>query len=161
MCFIKQIFLILFYYLLFKCYIFLFSFAAAVIKPNFPPGINNVFVILILIPRLSCMFVLSVLTLSLWNGFKKLPAISPSSRGVPGGLFMPAMLLGEFYKQTRRNNKNTRLLTSRQIDSQPVLPLATHPCHQSLWSEMENKKRINLNHYLNWSPSPGSRFNIV
>lgn len=38
----------------------------------------------------------SVLTLSLWNGFKKLPAISPSSRGVPGGLFMPAMLLGEF-----------------------------------------------------------------
>lgn len=37
------------------------------------------------------------LTLSLWNGFKKLPAISPSSRGVPGGLFMPAMLLGEFY----------------------------------------------------------------
>lgn len=43
------------------------------------------------------MFFAVVLTLSLWNGFIKLPAISPSSRGVPGGLFMPAMLLGEFY----------------------------------------------------------------
>lgn len=44
-----------------------------------------------------------VLTLSLWNGFKKLPAISPSSRGVPGGLFMPAMLLGEFYDTEKTN----------------------------------------------------------
>lgn len=44
-----------------------------------------------------------LLTLSLWNGFKKLPAISPSSRGVPGGLFMPAMLLGEFFNTDEKN----------------------------------------------------------
>jgi hypothetical protein len=51
------------------------------------------------------------LTLSLWNGFKKLPAISPSSRGVPGGLFMPAMLLGEFY--TNKQRKKSRF--TRQV----------------------------------------------
>lgn len=39
----------------------------------------------------------ALLTLSLWKGLRKLPPISPSSRGVPGGLFMPAMLLGEFW----------------------------------------------------------------
>lgn len=51
------------------------------------------------------MLFLLVLTLSLWNGFKKLPAISPSSRGVPGGLFMPAMLLGEFYNTDEKKQQ--------------------------------------------------------
>lgn len=39
------------------------------------------------------------LTLSLWKGFKKLVPISASSRGVPGGLVSPAMLLGELCKK--------------------------------------------------------------
>lgn len=84
------------------------------------------------------MLFLLVLTLSLWNGFKKLPAISPSSRGVPGGLFMPAMLLGEFYNTDEKKQQEymNSLETDAQIDSksinQSVLPLATHPCHQSL-----------------------------
>ena len=66
---------------------------------------------LLFVPSLRRMFSLSVLTLSLWNGFKKLPAISPSSRGVPGGLFMPAMLLGEFCNIDIRKSKNTCALT--------------------------------------------------
>lgn len=51
-----------------------------------------------------------LLTLSLWNGLRKLPPISPSSRGVPGGLFMPAMLLGEFYrgKEDKRETVDQR-----------------------------------------------------
>lgn len=82
-----------------------------------------------------CVSYDTVLTLSLWNGFKKLPAISPSSRGVPGGLFMPAILLGEFYKRGRNapmRIKNSYRRTKRDTQARTVLPLATHPCHQSL-----------------------------
>lgn len=80
-------------------------------------------------------FFFFLLTLSLWNGFKKLPAISPSSRGVPGGLFMPAILLGEFYKRGRNapmRIKNSYRRTKSDTQAWTVLPLATHPCHQSL-----------------------------
>lgn len=74
------------------------------------------------------MLFLLVLTLSLWNGFKKLPAISPSSRGVPGGLFMPAMLLGEFYNTDE--NKQQEFLRNRQTDAQ----IDSKSIHQSyLW----------------------------
>lgn len=62
------------------------------------------------------MLFLLVLTLSLWNGFKKLPAISPSSRGVPGGLFMPAMLLGEFYNTDEK--KQQECMNSLETDKQ-------------------------------------------
>lgn len=81
------------------------------------------------VPSLNRMSFLAVLTLSLWNGFKKLPAISPSSRGVPGGLFMPAMLLGEFYNTDTRNTwiprKQTkghagRLQTNQSYLWQPI-----------------------------------------
>lgn len=86
------------------------------------------------------------LTLSLWNGFKKLPAISPSSRGVPGGLFIPVMLFGEFQKSRRRmisdiytktftkwrkrhptgNDKPIIIFTSWTItDKRPILKFST------------------------------------
>lgn len=41
------------------------------------------------------------LTLSFWKEWRKFPPSSPSSRGVPGGLLMPLMLLGEFCRERR------------------------------------------------------------
>ena len=45
--------------------------------------------------------VVGTLTLSFWKEWRKFPPSSPSSRGVPGGLLMPLMLLGEFCGETR------------------------------------------------------------
>lgn len=50
-------------------------------------------------PRAPPGVTVGSLTLSLWKGFKKLVPISASSRGVPGGLVSPAMLLGELCKK--------------------------------------------------------------
>lgn len=43
----------------------------------------------------------AALTLSFWKEWRKFPPSSPSSRGVPGGLLMPLMLLGEFWREER------------------------------------------------------------
>lgn len=84
---------------------------------------------LLFVPSLRRMFSLSVLTLSLWNGFKKLPAISPSSRGVPGGLFMPAMLLGEFCNMGIRKSKNTFALTDKELQRYKInMEYRKHHC---------------------------------
>lgn len=45
--------------------------------------------------------VAGTLTLSFWKEWRKFPPSSPSSRGVPGGLLMPLMLLGEFCRERR------------------------------------------------------------
>lgn len=45
--------------------------------------------------------VVGTLTLSFWKEWRKFPPSSPSSRGVPGGLLMPLMLLGEFCRESR------------------------------------------------------------
>lgn len=45
--------------------------------------------------------VAGTLTLSFWKEWRKFPPSSPSSRGVPGGLLMPLMLLGEFCRESR------------------------------------------------------------
>lgn len=50
------------------------------------------------------------LTLSFWKEWRKFPPSSPSSRGVPGGLLMPLMLLGEFCRE-RRGGKPWTLTT--------------------------------------------------
>lgn len=46
--------------------------------------------------------VVGTLTLSFWKEWRKFPPSSPSSRGVPGGLLMPLMLLGEFCRESIR-----------------------------------------------------------
>lgn len=56
----------------------------------------------------------AALTLSFWKECRKFPPSSPSSRGVPGGLLMPLMLFGEFWREQRGgepqrpNNRPTR-----------------------------------------------------
>lgn len=53
------------------------------------------------------------LTLSFWKEWRKFPPSSPSSRGVPGGLLMPLMLLGEFCGERKVGESTLQKLTYR------------------------------------------------